>query len=150
MQVTSLQELKQIAEGEIHEFPGFTDDKPFVARIKRYSLIGLATSGKIPNPLMANAQQIFDNARNSMSAEKKLTKKEEKEIKDLENILLHEALAEPTYKDILDLGIDLLPIQKALIIEASQGDVSRLKHFRSVATSVEDIKHGKGIQSATE
>lgn len=150
MQITSLEELKQYAEGQVLEFPGFTDDKPFVARIKKYSLMGLATSGKIPNPLMVHAQRIFDNADQAMKGEKQLTTREKNEIKALEDTLLHESLMEPTYQQILDLNIDLSPLQKALIIEASQGETSRLAHFRNIATDIENIKHGKGIQQATE
>ncbi|MEG2246306.1 MAG: hypothetical protein RSC84_02555 [Peptostreptococcaceae bacterium] len=150
MKITSLQELKQISEGEVLEFPGFVDDKPFVARVRRFSLMGLATSGKIPNPLIMHAQRIFDNADMAMKGEKKLTKKENKEIKELENALLHEALVEPTYQEILDLNMDLSPIQKALIIEASQGETSRLNHFRNISTNIENIKSGKGIQQTPE
>lgn len=150
MQITSLEELKQIAEGEVLEFPGFTDDKPFVARIRRYSLMGLATSGKIPNPLIVHAQRIFDNADKLMKGEKELTAKERNEITALEAVLLHESLVEPTYQQIIDIGLELSPIQKALIIEASQGDTSRLNHFRNITANIENLKHGKGIQQATE
>lgn len=150
MKITSLEELKQFAEGEIIEFPGFTDDKPFTARIKRYSMIGLATSGKIPNPLIVHAEKIFDNARAQMKGEKKLSKKEKNEIEALETLLLHESLLEPTYQQIIDLKIDLSPLQKALIIEASQGETSRLATFRNLATDIESFKHGERVQSTSK
>ena len=54
-EITSLTALEQYAQGQIVELPGFGDGQPFVARLRRPSLMVLIKSGKVPNALLATA-----------------------------------------------------------------------------------------------
>lgn len=51
-QITSLQNLKTYTKGQIVELPPFAEGMPFVARLKRPSMLALVKSGKIPNELL--------------------------------------------------------------------------------------------------
>lgn len=55
LKTTSAAALADIGKGELVELPGWTDDKPFVARLRRASLTGMIRAGRIPNPLIAAA-----------------------------------------------------------------------------------------------
>ena len=57
--VTSIEELKQYSNGTLVELPCFAEGQPFVARLKRPSLLGMVKQGKIPNTLLVRADELF-------------------------------------------------------------------------------------------
>ena len=57
--VTSIEELKQYSNGTVVELPCFAEGQPFVARLKRPSLLGMVKQGKIPNTLLVRANELF-------------------------------------------------------------------------------------------
>ena len=65
---TSVAALADIGKGELVELPGWTDDKPFVARLRRASLTGMIRAGRIPNPLIAAAQRLYEGGRSASKA----------------------------------------------------------------------------------
>ena len=71
-QVTSLEQLKQYANGNVVRLPDFAEGQPFVAKLKRPSILGMAKQGKIPNSLLVKTNELFvqsgslDTEENSM------------------------------------------------------------------------------------
>ena len=63
--ITNLAALEKAANGEIVTLPGWTEEQPFVARLKRASLTGMIRAGKIPNPLIAAAQKLYEGLNKS-------------------------------------------------------------------------------------
>lgn len=63
--ITNLAALEKAANGEIVALPGWTEEQPFVARLKRASLTGMIRAGKIPNPLIAAAQKLYEGLNKS-------------------------------------------------------------------------------------
>ena len=59
LQITSIDELKSYANGTVVELPSFSEGQPFVARLKRPSLLGMVKQGKIPNTLLVRANELF-------------------------------------------------------------------------------------------
>ena len=55
MNITTLADLQSYAAGTIVRFPDFAEGQPFVARVRRPSMLVLAKQGKIPNTLLAAA-----------------------------------------------------------------------------------------------
>lgn len=142
MQVTSLERLREIANGTVVSLPGFIDGEPFNARLKRISLTDMIMSGKIPNPLIDRAEQIFDNMENKATQKtvKKLTKKEQKEIETMEKAMLGSIMVEPTYQQVLDARLDLSEIQKASIMMFGMSGVSMFDNFRTKQGDTESNK----------
>ncbi len=59
MSVTSLADLQSYAAGTVVRFPDFAEGQPFVAKVRRPSLLMLAKQGKIPNTLLNAASDLF-------------------------------------------------------------------------------------------
>ena len=68
--ITNLAALEKAANGEIVALPGWTEEQPFVARLKRASLTGMIRAGKIPNPLIAAAQKLYEGSGKSRATAK--------------------------------------------------------------------------------
>jgi hypothetical protein len=126
-QVTSLEQLKQYANGNIVRLPDFAEGQPFVAKLKRPSILGMAKQGKIPNSLLVKTNELFvqsgslDTEENSMM----------QEIYDVIDLIARETFVEPTYEEIKSTGIELTDEQMMFIFNYSQQGVKALESFRT-------------------
>ena len=59
MAVTTLEQLKNYAGGSEVELPGFIAGEPLIVKLRRPSLMEMAQSGKIPNPLLSAVSELF-------------------------------------------------------------------------------------------
>lgn len=124
--ITSLAELKQYKEGCIVELPPFGINQPFVAVLRRPSIMGLASEGKIPNALLETAEGLFSGKNSgSKSGAQILT-----EMKGVLDIVAKEALVNPSYDEIEEAGVKLSDDQLIAIFNYSQEGVKALKSFR--------------------
>lgn len=118
MSVTSIEEIKKKAAIEV-ELPGW-DNKPFICKLKRVGVLGLASSGKIPNTLMSTAMGMF---------EKKLDVKEPDDIKNMAeviNLFCKEAMVEPKYDEVQAVNL-LTDDQRLAIFDFTQDGVKKVK-----------------------
>lgn len=126
-QITSLEQLKQYANGNIVRLPDFAEGQPFVAKLKRPSILGMAKQGKIPNSLLVKTNELFvqsgslDTEENSMM----------QEIYDVIDLIASETFVEPTYEEIKSTGIELTDEQMMFIFNYSQQGVKALESFRT-------------------
>lgn len=126
-QVTSLEQLKQYANGNIVRLPDFAEGQPFFAKLKRPSILGMAKQGKIPNSLLVKTNELFvqsgslDTEENSMM----------QEIYDVIDLIASETFVEPTYDEIKSTGIELTDEQMMFIFNYSQQGVKALESFRT-------------------
>lgn len=126
-QVTSLEQLKQYADGNIVRLPDFAEGQPFVAKLKRPSILGMAKQGKIPNSLLVKTNELFvqsgslDTEENSMM----------QEIYDVIDLIASKTFVEPTYDEIKSTGIELTDEQMMFIFNYSQQGVKALESFRT-------------------
>lgn len=126
-QVTSLEQLKQYANGNIVRLPDFAEGQHFVAKLKRPSILGMAKQGKIPNSLLVKTNELFvqsgslDTEENSMM----------QEIYDVIDLIANETFVEPTYDEIKSTGIELTDEQMMFIFNYSQQGVKALESFRT-------------------
>ena len=65
--VTSIDDLKKYNDGAVVELPPFAEGQPFVVKMKRPSLMRLATNGTIPNALMDSATSLFEGDTNAIA-----------------------------------------------------------------------------------
>ena len=129
LKVTSLKDLKKIAEGEVVELPGFSGT-PFVARLRQASLVKLVSGGKIPNKLLGIATALFNSDTDRLN--KELQKKEGIEgLHEIMSAMAEACLIEPSMQDIKDAGLELSDIQLSAIFNYSQQGVNGLEMFRN-------------------
>lgn len=127
LQITSLNYLAEYAKGTIVELPPFAEGQPFIARLRRPSMLGLAKAGKIPNELLSTANRLFaSNASFNVANDKML-----QQTFDVFDAICEACFVEPTYQQIKDSGVELTDDQYIFIFNYSQRGIAALKSFRT-------------------
>jgi len=127
MHVTTISDLQSYAQGTIVRFPDFGDGQPFVARVRRPSMLVLAKAGKIPNTLLTAAGELFSKGGAGFDADN------ENMLSDMYNIMdiiATAALIQPTMQEIKNAGLELSDDQMMAIFNYSQAGVKALESFR--------------------
>ena len=127
--VTTLEDLAAVAQGSVVELPPFAEGVPFVARLRRPSLMILAKSGKIPNALLDQANSMFFGQ--GSNGRRKIDQDSLKQTVEIIEVLCEAAFVEPTYKQLKENGIELTDDQLAFVYEYTQKGVNALGSFRS-------------------
>lgn len=127
MQITSANDLQSYAAGVVVRLPDFAEGQPFVARIRRPSMLALAKSGKIPNSLLTAAGELFSKGGEGLDADN------ENMLSDMYNIMYiicKSALIQPSMEEIEGAGLELSDEQMMAIFNYSQTGVKALESFR--------------------
>lgn len=127
MKITSIKDLREYAKGAIVELPEFAEGQPFVARLKRPSIMDMARSGKIPNALLVRANELFTNSAGLNPNEENMMS----ELMDVIESIATEAFVEPTYQEIKESGITLTDQQLMAVFNYTQNGVKALENFRT-------------------
>lgn len=128
VKVTSIEQLKQDASGELVELPKFKNNSEFVARLRRPSLLKLVRSGKIPNTLLTKTNELFiENGKGFDTDDTNLLD----ELFEVLEIIAGETFVEPKYEDIVNAGIELTDEQLMFLFTYSQQGVQDLESFRT-------------------
>ena len=126
--VTSIEDLKQYASGQIVRLPDFAEGQPFIARLKRPYLLGMVKRGKIPNTLLVRANELFVQDGSGFDPEEENMMSQMFDVLDL---MATETFLEPTYQEIKDNGIELTDDQLMFIFNYAQQGVRALESFRT-------------------
>ena len=128
LNITSIEELKDYSNGSIVELPAFGEGQPFVARLKRPSMLVLVKSGKIPNTLLTHANKMFEQGiSGSFNAA------DDKAMEDMFGVLdaiCEASFVQPTYKQLTEAGIELTDEQLMFVFGYAQNGVKQLESFR--------------------
>ncbi len=127
MEITSVSDLQNYARGTIVRFPDFAEGQPFVARVRRPSMLVLAKSGKIPNTLLTAAGELFTKGSGGMDSD---SDKMLGDMYDIMHIICESALMQPTLKEIEEIGLSLSDDQMMAIFNYSQAGLKALESFR--------------------
>lgn len=131
LKVTSIEDLKRSAQGELVELPGFTEDVPFVVKLKKPSLLNLVKTKKIPNSLLSEANKLFVGGVSKVANNNPLgDDKTMEQLFDLLDIICEAAFVEPTIKDLKEAGISLTDEQILAVFSYTQTGVKSLENFR--------------------
>lgn len=104
------------------ELPGWTEDEPFVAKLRRPSLLDMAARGYIPNELMISARKLFCEGCDA-----------DLPLDELGRLLVSvakRALVEPTWDELEQSDRGLTDIQLTAIYGFAQAGVRALDCFR--------------------
>lgn len=125
LEITPISTLKDYAQGEIVEFPPFSPEQRFVARVKRPSMMVLMRTGKIPNTLMSTASQLFSgNEVGNVGNENVYT-----EVLEIIEVLAEASFLEPTWAELKAAGIELTDEQYTFLFNYTQRGVKALEPF---------------------
>ena len=121
MAVTKISELKKYADGVEVELPGWEDGVPFIAKLRRPSMLTLASEGQIPNPLMSAAAKLFGEGGAKMDFQERA---------GLFLMMARASLVSPTWDELEEAGLSLTDSQLVYIYNYSQTGVDALRRFR--------------------
>ena len=138
LKVTSIEELKNMST-EIIELSPFSGNKPFYARVKRLSILGLCQSGQIPNQLLGVARRLF--------YQDKIDQIDLKEYGKVIDIICENTLVEPSIKQLKEIDLELTDTQRFELWAYSQQGVEGLKSFRTASKDNLNNSNGKDIQN---
>lgn len=127
MNITNISDLQAYASGVVVRFPDFAEGQPFVARVRRPSMLILAKQGKIPNSLLTAAGELFAKGGGGMDTD---NEKMLADMYDIMHIICEASLVQPTLKDIESVGLTLSDDQMMAIFNYSQAGVKALESFR--------------------
>lgn len=139
---TSLEEIAEYSRGQIVELPPFAEGMPFVARLRRPSMMALAKAGKIPNMLLDRANKIFFPSNGTTP---KLDKDSLAQTFEVIEVICDAAFVEPSYSKLKKLGIELTDDQYMFIFNYTQRGVSALGSFRTKQGNTTDIEVGEPV-----
>lgn len=143
LRVTSFSELQQVKRGVLVKLPPFSDKQPFVARLRRPSLMKMMSKGKIPNSLKTKANELFaGNAAFSASDEDAL-----KDLNELLRVFAGACLIEPTMEQIEQAGAELTDEQLMFLFNYAQKGMTELGNFRKEQSNTNGDKYGKDVQN---
>lgn len=127
MGVTSVSDLQSYANGVVVRLPDFAEGQPFVARIRRPSMLVLAKTGKIPNTLMVTAGELFSKGGSGLDADNTNMLGD---MYDIMHIVCESALIQPSLREIEAAGLQLSDDQMMAIFNYSQAGIKALESFR--------------------
>lgn len=144
LQVTSLEQLQQIAKGSVIPLPPFDGVTPFVVRAKRPSLLNLVQKGVIPNTLLSAANELF-YGKSSTGKETDM-----KEITNVMMIMAKETLIEPSVEQLDELGLELTDDQLVAIFSYTQQGLKAVEKFRTKSENTNSNNDGETVSSETK
>lgn len=148
MAVISAEQFRNKAVSVI-PIPGFDDGETFEIKVKKLSIVGLMSSGKIPNSLMKVVKDAFSGIKSSQSSEDDESAVMDKagEIGKLLDIVCAEAMLEPKFADIRDVMNDA---QKLAVFQFTQGGVEEAKRFPGVEGDTGHTDDVEDVSGQTE
>lgn len=141
LSVTPIDDLVKASQGALIELPPFIDGEPFIAKLKRPSMLELVRSGKIPNSLISTANDLF--SKGGFNTE------EEDALKNLFCVLdtiCEACFVEPTYAELKEAGVTLTDDQLMFVFNYTQRGVAALGNFRSQLKNSRSFKNEQAVQ----
>lgn len=138
MNVTSIDELLAMSQGELVELPPFVQGQKFIARLKRPSMMKLIKNGQIPNSLLRAANSLFVGKTDE---EVDMDDEFLKDLLGVIDVLAEATFVEPRWEDIKSKGIELTDEQYMFIFNYTQRGINALEPFRENTKDITDNKH---------
>ena len=128
LKVTSLEDLKGYTQGEIVSLPGFSENQPFVVRMKKPDLMTMVAEGVIPNTLLKSSMEIFgeDSKPSDIFDHVDFLK----DLLKVGTVLGKACFLEPTWEEFESSGMKLTFDQARELYTFAQQDVGKLTTFR--------------------
>lgn len=123
--ISNILDIQKYASGEIVELPGFVEGHPFIAKLKRPSMLKMVKTGKIPSTLINQATQLFQKGASSLGKENTVS-----DMYDIMESICEAALVKPSYSEIKSSGLSLTDEQMMAIFSYTQQGVKALEQFR--------------------
>lgn len=113
---TSLEELKKIKLTEEKQLPPFIDGTPFVAELKKISLVDVICNSHVPNPIIKTVMKVLGDNKSQNSelqdqAIDQIMNDSPAETMKFMFTVVEKSLVSPTYDEIKQCGVSLTDAQ---------------------------------------
>lgn len=145
--VTSLDDIVKASQGTLVELPPFVQGQPFVAKLKRPSMLALVREGKIPNSLLNTANSLFVKGGSGLETN------DQEALGNLFGVLdtmCEACFVEPTYKQLKDAGVTLTDDQLMFVFNYTQRGVNALRSFREQPEDIKPAGYEQPVAQITE
>lgn len=148
MAVISADEFKRKSVAII-PIPGFDEGETYEIKVQKLSIVGLISSGKIPNSLMQVVKDAFERIKSEdeKDAEDSSIMDKAGDIGRLLDIVCTEAMVEPRFEDVKDVMNDA---QKIAVFQFTQGGVEQVKSFPTIEGDIRRPNDVENVPSKTE
>lgn len=123
--ITTIDQIREYNKGKIIELPAFSDGQPFIAKVRRPSMLVLVKQGKIPNSLLNQATHLFKEGAGALGNDNTIN-----DLYDIMETICESALVSPSYSEIKNAGLTLNDQQMMAIFSYTQQGVKALESFR--------------------
>lgn len=131
-QVTSLEEMRAQARGEVVTIPGWAPGQTVNVRVRQVDLTAaILAAGALPN-VLASA---LPGTENDQEGAPEPTPEQIEKLIPVLDAVAREALTEPKYDEIVSEAAPLTFEQKLAVFDAAIGNVRELRSFRGGAKS---------------
>ena len=142
MAFLSDEKLTELAKGTEIELPGFEAEETISVRLRRPSLMLLASEGKIPNSLLASVEELFEKGEQNTVPFK--------ERSEIFRVVAMASLVSPTWEELQSAGLNLTDLQLLYIYNFSQTGVDALRRFREEQRTEQLSGNGEDVPAAAQ
>ena len=143
MAITSMNEIMQAAAPQEITISGFAPGTEITVLARRPSFYTMLAAGAAPNPLIPEMEKLFVRRDRSGHA------RPSEEFARTLVFIAQETLAEPSYAQLRENGIELTDDQLTEISLFATAGAEALRSFRAAIRDAAG-KHGKAVQNAAE
>lgn len=133
--ITTIEELKAIGEGEVVKLPNFDNGAELIVRLRKPDVSMMIIDGTIPNPLIETALGMIENGKAEIDIKNKETNKVDvektKKYYQAMKIIAKRCLISPTYDEIETYVGGLNTPQLISIFKFAVSEVKDLESFRT-------------------
>lgn len=141
MNITTIEELKKIGEGEIVELSPFNNGSKLIVKLRQPDITMMLIDNKIPNPLIETALKLINGNKDELKNDIKNSDNENGEDEDVDfektqkyfqamSAIAKFCLISPTYIEIEEYAGGLNVTQLLEIFNYAIGGAEGLKSFR--------------------
>lgn len=142
--ITNLDEVLKDSGEQTVELAGWVRAKPFVARLRRVSLLGMIAAGKVPNHLMSAVLELYQKNRLESGSQNV------KVLGETMMAIARACLVEPTLEQITEKGIELTDLQLTQIYSFATQGVDALRPFREEQNVSAPGQDGENVHAAAQ
>lgn len=147
MAIISAEQFRNRAVSII-SIPGFDEGETFEIKVKKLSIVGLMSSGKIPNSLMQVVKDAFAGIKSAgPDADESAIMDKAGDIGKLLDIVCKEAMLEPQFDEIKDVMNDA---QKLAVFQFTQGGVDEARSFPAIEGDTGRTDDVENVSGQTE
>lgn len=129
------------------ELSGFGDGQPWTVKLRRVSLLDMARTGTIPNPLMAAVTELYTTGMIQP------TKDDEKNLQraaEIMHLIAESALVEPSMQALESAGVTLTDTQLTEIFIWVQRGAEVFRMFRKASSLFQSVQDSPAASGAAE